>query len=686
MSDQIHEQELNHLHSTKNIVGNASNELELSLKQLGSENLEKLKELRSETEGGIDFVIFLDKLHEQNIAFNLKDKYRKLDELTFLEKEPYFSRIDLKNPKNGQVEKIYIGKFGHTEKEKPIITDWRAKIASVYYRYRYPQNNIQYETPVGVETRDLLLKRTFEIDDGNLIKYYNNDLKLDEKEIILEKIEQRTGGVLEDIVETIQESQMDIIESDPRKICIVQGCVGSGKSTVAIHKLSHIFFNYSDLIHPGRSILIAKNQILVGYLSTLFPKLGIFDINYGTVRDIVYKLVFTEKMNIDIDLNKNLDVSTYTLSKINNLREEVQKVHEKYENELEDIFSEDEFETFGGFVYSKDLPVLENIEEIISEIEEELDFQQEILKSESINPRRELLHKKNVKSLKKLIRQLRKTARKVRDNTLSQLAKNENLFKEEKLGYLEALIYVFLYSELIGFKNLLKYEYCVVDEGQDFGLFEYLVLSKIVLNGRFCILGDLNQCYTKEGLREWEEITSIIKEAKNATTFELDTNYRSTKQIIDCANKIMSPFTNKYLPNSINRMGGKPTTKKFKTYNDMIVDFIDNIKDDIKNLDKSVGIISFNPLIISEIKKILLDLGVPVEKLKLLQPNERVTYIPQGVYLMEFENCKGLEFAKVYVLDLDLDKISNSTNAKKAFVAVTRAMNELTVYSIEDES
>jgi DNA helicase IV len=116
----------------------------------------------------------LDQLHQKNSTFNIKNKFQTLSELEFLLSEPYFSRIDLFNSNNKKTEKYYIGKFSYTE-DKPIITDWRSKVASVYYRYRYPQKNVTYDTPAGKEVRDLKLKRTFEIHDGTLLRYYNND-------------------------------------------------------------------------------------------------------------------------------------------------------------------------------------------------------------------------------------------------------------------------------------------------------------------------------------------------------------------------------------------------------------------------------------------------------------------------------------------------------------------------------
>lgn len=681
MDKEIIKEENQHLNTTLEKLDAAKAFLEHSMETMGSENLEKLKELRASPESqAADYFQFIERLHEQNAAFNFKDKLQRIEELGSLLNEPYFSRIVLENHDETPKDDIYIGKFGYTEGNKPLITDWRAKIASVYYRYRYPQKNVKYETPDGTEIRDLSLKRTFEIDKGQLIKYYNNDIQLDESQIISDKIGKRTGGVLEDIVETIQESQLDIIESDPRQICIVQGCVGSGKSTVAIHKLSHIFFNFSNLIHPERSILIAKNQILVGYLSTLFPKLGIFDINYKTLRDVVINLVFREEMPIKIDLDSNQDTSTFKLSDIQKVESLVAKAHIKYEKELEELFSRQEFVTFGGFKYNSGVPVTENLRESIDEMEEELELQEESLK-EHPNSIKSWLFKENIKSLKKLINQLKKIKEQVRNETLTEIVSELGLDHHAKLGYLQTLIYIYTYSELIGLTKWQKFEYCVVDEGQDFSTLEYLILGKIVINGRFCILGDLNQSYQKEGLDEWGEIAKVVKEAKKANVFELDTNYRSTKPIIDLANQILQPHTKNYLPKSINRVGDEPVITKTKSHQEMMDMFKEHIFTDIKQLNKSIGVICFNEDTFAQAEKILYESKISEEHLIKLDDKKQITYIPQGIYLTKFENCKGLEFSKVYVLDLDLDKIDNFTEAKKAFVSVTRAMNELTVLS-----
>ncbi|RJR26489.1 hypothetical protein C4561_05065 [candidate division WWE3 bacterium] len=674
-------QEKSQLNNVLNKIKDAKDYLRKSIERVSSGTLERLRELRENPEMGFDFQILLEQLHEKNATFNYKDKYQRLEELSYLESEPYFARIDLMNHDENVKETVYIGKFGYTE-DKPIITDWRAKIASVYYKYRYPQKNVEYETPEGRVVKDLTLKRTFEINKGELVKYYNNDIQFDENEIIVEKIKGRTGGVLEDIIATIQNDQLDIIESDPRQVCIVQGCVGSGKSTVAIHKLSHIFFNYPNYIRPERAVLVAKNQILVGYLSTLFPKLGIFDINYKTLRDMVVNVIFREELNIKVDLDFEQDTSRFDNKELESVQKKLSMVHTSVQNRINDIFNDPDLESFGGYKYSTLQSPYENLNEIIADLNEELDNQTELLKD---NPKsiRVLFYKENIKNLRRAIRKVSKIKEEVKHHIFKRLLKDLKISESEILSYYQTLLYVYLYSQLMGFSKVQVYEYCVVDEGQDFSLLEYAVLNNFVLRGRFGIFGDLNQSLEDDGIDNWKNIKSVITEAKEAKTFELKTNYRSTRQIIDLANKVLSPFTDEYLPKSINREGNMPEITLFSKQEAMLSHFMDVLSTEIKDIDKSIGIICFDESKVEVLEQLLLKMGVKRELLIRLDSRKTISYIPKGIYIMSALDCKGLEFSKVHVLDLNLNKIHNYREARRAFVAITRAMNELHVYGVK---
>jgi DNA helicase II / ATP-dependent DNA helicase PcrA len=684
MDEKVKKEEISHLTGVVKAVKSAKTALEAKLAEIGEGNLDQLKDLRADPETGTDFELMLDMLNEKNQTFNLKDKFTRLEEYEYLSKNPYFARIDVSGKTNSKLSdhKIYIGKFGYTAGDTPVITDWRASIASVYYRYRYPQKDVEYNTPNGKEHADLKLKRTFDLHDGKLVKYYNNDIQFDENDIIVGKIEQRTGGVLEDIIETIQQDQMEIIESDPRQVCIVQGCVGSGKSTVAIHKLAHIFFHFGNYIHPERSILVVKNQILIGYLSTLFPKLGIFDINFKTLRDLIIHALFREELGVKIDLDVEENTLSFGLDKIQQLYKHVDSIHKMYKEKLAAIFADPDVESFGGYKYSENLTPYANMDEILDDLKEECDAQAELLKE---NPKsiRALFYKDNIRSMKKIIRTVNDLKYKLKREILADVLRSHGVNPTEKLNYVQTLVYILIYSKLIGFSKVFQYEYCVIDEGQDFSLLEFAVLGQFVLRGRFGIFGDLNQSLNSDGISQWDQIKEVIPEVKKAQVFSLGTNYRSTKPIIDYANVFISKFTDKYLPVSVNRNGVSPHDEQLASAGEIIDTFNNMVGRDLAELNKSVGVICFDDTLMAETERVLTGLKLGKTPLIKLDKTKRINYLPRGVYYMHANDCKGLEFSKVYVLGLNLAKIKEPAEARKAFVAITRAMNELVVLGIK---
>ena len=131
------------------------------------------------------------------------------------------------------------------------------------------------------------------------------------------------------------------------------------------------------------------------------------------------------------------------------------------------------------------------------------------------------------------------------------------------------------------------------------------------------------------------------------------------------------------MPKSINRKGENPVILELPSYEKMFSTFKEMISADSKDLSKSIGVICFNEKEIQDAESVILDLKLDKNHVIKLDSKKKISYIPTGVYLTSFENCKGLEFSKVYVLGLDLKSIKDFKDAKRAFVAVTRAMNEV---------
>ena len=234
----------------------------------------------------------------------------------------------------------------------------------------------------------------------------------------------------------------------------------------------------------------------------------------------------------------------------------------------------------------------------------------------------------------------------------------------------------------MGIQKHPTYEYCVVDEGQDFSPLEYAIMSKVVLRGRFGIFGDLNQSLDPAGISKWEDLFDIVKEAKSSVRFELSTNYRSTKPIIEFARKILAPFTKDFMPESINRMGAEPLTKLVSSGEEILKEFFTEIKKDAKDLDKSIGVICYDNSLFDKVSKEMPKIIKNSDQLVILDSGTRVNYIPKGVYVMDAVNSKGLEFSKVYVLGLNPKMINDFDEARRAFVVTTRAMNELVIYGV----
>ena len=353
-------------------------------------------------------------------------------------------------------------------------------------------------------------------------------------------------------------------------------------------------------------------------------------------------------------------------------------LHEEAKNRLAQIFDKEEFKSFGGIVYDKKIPVLQNFQETIEEMEEEIENHTGYLESTYVNPARKELYKENLKTLKKIIALLRSEKAGIKNSLFNKLLGGLGISKGGKLTYAETLVYVYLHSKISGIKKLEKYEYCVVDEGQDLSAMEYLFLNELVLYGRMCVFGDLNQGFAENGVQDWGTVVEVVDGAKNASKFELDTNYRSTKQIIDFATDILAPYTKTYLPKSINRMGEQP-----RIIGSVSLPAVLSKEVVIENgrPKKSVGIICFNRDLIELARVAIESIGISKDSLVLLDAKKRITYLPNGVYLTHFDDCKGLEFNKVIVLGFDLGQVKTFADAKKAFVAVTRAMNELVVIS-----
>jgi DNA helicase-2/ATP-dependent DNA helicase PcrA len=214
----------------------------------------------------------------------------KLRNLETARSKPYFSRIDFKEEGKQEPEKIYIGKMClmRDEDHEMIIVDWRAPIANLYYEERLGESS--YNCPDGNIKGELSLKRQFSIDKGKLNEIFDIDITTND-EFLQGYLGASADNRLKDIVSTIQWEQNQVIRADMWKPLIVQGAAGSGKTTIALHRIAYLIYTYEKSFEPENFMIIAPSRLFLNYISEVLPELGVERVKQATFEDFAMELI-----------------------------------------------------------------------------------------------------------------------------------------------------------------------------------------------------------------------------------------------------------------------------------------------------------------------------------------------------------------------------------------------------------
>ena len=241
--------------------------------------------------------------------------HKKLQDIENIFPKPYFARVDFKEI-GEEKEEIYIGKISilDSENQKPIIIDWRAPISNLYYDGRIGEAT--YESPEGTIKGDISLKRQYFIENKILEKYVDIDLKTND-ELLQVALEQKADERLKNIVATIQKEQNEIIRADMNKPLIVQGVAGSGKTTIALHRIAYLIYNTEKSFSPENFMIIAPNKFFLNYISNVLPDLGVEDVKQYTFEDFAYEII-GKKLKIADSNEKIVTIVNKEFDQINN--------------------------------------------------------------------------------------------------------------------------------------------------------------------------------------------------------------------------------------------------------------------------------------------------------------------------------------------------------------------------------
>lgn len=657
------------------------------------------------------------------IGIDLKSQLeRTLNKNLLALKKPYFGRIDYIEDGDNKKDTLYLGKNGIRKNiSENLIIDWRAPISSVYYESQIGESS--YHTPFGV-TIDikLELKRTYEIADSKLIDFYDSDV-ITNDEFLTKYLSKNKEVVLGEIIATIQKEQNEIIRDKPFHSVIVQGVAGSGKTTVAMHRISYILYNYKDKFSPDEFYIIGSNKMLLNYITGVLPNLDVYNINQMTMEEFLMSL---------LDKDFNVKKGKYTLSNsflklqpVNQLeysakQDELEiashelkrfkgsldfiKALEIYLKQYEwnaiisnsvvynskIIYSKEEIEYFLNFFAEK--PLQEKIDLLnkrlthkISSINEEILIEKDIIREE-------------IKKYKNYFgnRSKKIDLMEVYIGFLEYLMENEDEFIIQGLKIPEAnVIYLLLHElerkqidiydlSMLTFikKRLLRtkdFEYVshiVVDEAQDFGVMIFGLCRKLFKNCTYTIMGDISQnIYFDTGMNDWETLKDEVFQPSKDKFYILAKSYRNTVEISDYASRVLKHCSFKtYDIEPIIRHGKEVSVNQCKDEPDLVAVTIQTIKDIQNGGYDTIAVICRTV----EESKMVMKLLTPQVEIKQFPDNPEDMTFTNGVMVLPIHMTKGLEFDAVIIWNPDEESYHDSDeDAKLLYVAVTRALHEL---------
>ena len=222
---------------------------------------------------------------------------QRIKTLNLVHDKPYFARVDFK-PDSCKADELYIGKTTILDENTDVLViDWRAPISILYYEGRV--GDASYTCLDGEIKGEMLLKRQFQIEDKTLIGFDDIDITFDD-ELLRPYLNVSANIRLKNIIATIQSEQNRIIRANMFKPLIVQGVAGSGKTTVALHRIAYLIYTYAQMFKPEEYLIIAPNTIFLDYISNVLPDLGVENVRQQTFEAFAQMVIGKKLKTLDI--------------------------------------------------------------------------------------------------------------------------------------------------------------------------------------------------------------------------------------------------------------------------------------------------------------------------------------------------------------------------------------------------
>ena len=601
------------------------------------------------------------------------NKHKRLTKILAI---PYFGRIDfLEKKENSKVMPIYIGihTFYDPESRATLIHDWRAPVSSMFYDHELGEAG--YRSPSGEIKGEISLKRQYRIRGGKMEFMIESALTVHD-DILQKELSSNVDDKMKNIVATIQREQNQIIRNEDIRTLIIQGVAGSGKTSIALHRIAYLLYTFRDSISSKDILIISPNKVFSDYISNVLPELGEETVPETSMEQILsgvlehkykYQTYFglvnelLEKPSSSLIDRIAYKASFGFISELDKFILHIENTYFKAADvkltkyiTIPAPFIEEQYLRFNRY------PIRRRFDAMA-------DYMLDMLKIQyafTVTTAGRNLLKKEIRLM-------------FAGNNDIQVYKdffkwtnNPGMFKMRKghtLEYSDLAPLAYLHLALEGNGNQpFRVKHLLIDEMQDYSPIQYKVIQKL-FPCRKTVLGDAGQSVNPYGSSTAE---TIQKSLTASEIMKLCKSYRSTFEITDFAQKIH--------PNAelepVARHGEKPQILQFGSAVEELSGIMGLISTYRKSGYKSLGIICKTEQQARKMADMLKSYANYISFL-----SSQSSAFVQGIVITSAHMAKGLEFDEVIIPQTDERNYRSEIDKSMLYVAVTRAMHRLTL-------
>ncbi len=637
-----------------------------------SDELREKKQYIHEQQSGMDEADMVAAEQSVNrMAFTGEAAVARKRKLLKLGQSPYFGRLDFAPQGKGKWPPVYIGVYSFMDdrQRQNLIYDWRAPVSSMFYDFEL--GPASFSTPAGPMQGTIDLKRQYKIRDGRMEFMLENDVNIHD-DVLQRELAKSSDDKLKNIVATIQRDQNAVIRNETAPVMVIQGVAGSGKTSIALHRIAFLLYRYRETIGAKDVLIISPNKVFADYISNVLPELGEEHIPELGMEELAADLLahqhpfqtffeqvaalleqphpaFIERIRYKSSFEFLTQLNQYLLHAENNYF--TVKELRVGSTVVPLPFLLAKFRTFHR------VPLLKRFALVAEEVRA---YVRDAVRRKLSNHEKATIGEAIPRMFK--FHQVMDLYR----DFYRWLGRPELLRLEpgQPLEYADVFAFIYLRIRLEGLNTYDHVKHLLVDEMQDYTPVQYAVLSR-VFACRKTILGDVSQTVNPYSASSAETIERVFPQAEVVRLYR---SYRSTMEI--------TAFAQRITPNPhiipLERHGPEPVVARFASPDEELLAIKGMLATFQRSGNHSLGIICKTLRQAEQAHRALAAPGIYLL-------TDESTSFKEGIIITTAHLAKGLEFDAVIVPFASARTYKTEVDKSMLYVACTRAMHELTL-------